>query len=75
MSHLLVDIFFEFSVVENFFGARITIIHTSEVFGSMSRHERKTSSVSKKIRVCLTLCVPTSGVPINDLTVHIHEKS
>ena len=37
MSHLFVDAFLEFDVVENFvFRARISIILTSDLFGSMS---------------------------------------
>ena len=37
MSHLFVDTFFEFGVVENFvYFARITVIRTSDLFGCMS---------------------------------------
>ena len=37
MSHLFVDTFFEFGVVENFvYRARITVILTSDLFGCMS---------------------------------------
>jgi len=37
MSHLFVDTFFEFGVVDNFvYRARITVILTSDLFGRMS---------------------------------------
>jgi len=37
MSHLFVDTFFEFGVVDNFvYRARITVILTSDLFGCMS---------------------------------------
>jgi len=41
MSHLLVDTFIQFAVVENcVFATRITIILTSEAFGCISQHKR-----------------------------------
>jgi len=37
MSHLFVDTFFEFGVVENFvYHARITVMFTSDLLGCMS---------------------------------------
>jgi len=49
MSHLFVDTFSEFVVVENFaFVARITTILTSEAFGCMSQQDSKILPVLNK---------------------------